>query len=190
MYIAMEMPLTLRVRKDGVVALGLPPSYRAMSIAMLAVLVGALVVGNGIFGPIGWGLLALVTVASLFEDSWVFDATSRRISHRSGLFPLLRRRVITLADAERVRVVSFIRGTVPGSEDEREEKKIAMTGASPADFFRRKSPHKRRYLCMILDVADGSQYFMDAASPRAKSSLVAKAAKIASCCGIPLVVES
>ena len=151
--------------------------------AILAIAAVSLLAGSGSPGIAGGVALALTALAGLYEERWTFDPGAGRIVHRAGLMFWSRRTTIALGDVARFRIEAFVRGTLPGSADEIEENAAALAGARADDGSRRRSPHKRSYLCLVCETEDGSSYFIDAASARKVFSMKDKASRIAEACG-------
>jgi hypothetical protein len=182
----MEIPLALRERRDGALVASVPIAYRIAAASALVALSCALLPGPAPPGALGWIVLGLVALATLYEERWVFDPSSGRVSHRVGLLVLARKRSIALGDLARVRVAPFVRGTVPGSADESSENAAALSGARIDDSGRKRALFKRHYLCILLETDDGSLYFVDAGSARKGDDIRARAARIAAACGVSL----
>lgn len=181
----MEIPLSIRELGGRLVA-SPPAAYRAACAIALAILAAALAVSGGEPGILGWALIVLATLATLYEEKWIFDPAADRISHRSGILPIVAKKQLLISDVERVRVSPFVRGTVPGSSDEHLENAAALAGGRGDDSGRKRLSFKRHYLCVLLETRDGARYFVDASSSRKAAALKAKAARIAAFIGVPL----
>jgi hypothetical protein len=181
----MEIPLSIRERGRRLVA-SPPAAYRAACAASLAIILTALAVNGSEPGILGWALACLAAIAALFDETWIFDPAADRISHRSGVLPFVARKRFSISDVERVRVVPFVRGTIPGSSDENLENAAALSGGRGDDLGRRRLSFKRPYLCIVLETRDGSRYFVDACSSRKSAAVKAKAARIAAFIRVPL----
>jgi hypothetical protein len=184
----MEIPLVLRARPGGRLVYSVSGLFRAAMAAILALMAAALFVDGG--SPpeaFGWILMALTAFATLYEERWTFDPSAGRIAHRAGLVFLARRTDIALKDVERFRILPFVRGTLPGSGDEAAENAAALTGSRTDDSGRRRSRHKKPYLRLCFETADGESYFIDALPARRAGELKTRAARISAACGKELV---
>jgi hypothetical protein len=183
----MEIPLGLRRTRPGGLVYAIPPWYRVF-MAALAVIVAtsifAVPKGPGIFA---WVILALVALGGLYEESWVFDSTKQRITHRAGLLVAARSIRIPFDEVERFRLVPHVRGTIPGSEDERVQNAAALAAGRDDDYSRKRSRFKRPYMSLIFECSDGSRYLIDRMNARRAPRLRRDATSIASLCDRPLV---
>lgn len=183
----MEIPLVLRRRKDGSFVYGLPLAYRVAMATVVAVLAFSLFMEGGMPGAFGWILIALTLAGGLYEESWSFDAKSGTLTHRAGVFPLLRRTRIAKDSIVRFRIEPYVRGTIPGSEDESAEKTAALGGGRRDDSGAKRARYKRPYLCLVFETTDGSTYFMNAIGARKGGKIKTQAALMAQACGASLV---
>jgi hypothetical protein len=187
----MEIPLTLRARKDGSLVYAIPAAYRAAMAVIVALLAAALFMDGRDPGIGGWAALGLAALGALYEESWTFDRGSGRAAHRVGLLFLARRTAVAIGDLRRFRIAPFVRGTVPGSADEARENAAALAEGRAAsggyDAMKRRSRFKKPYLCLVLETVDGSRRFVNAVPARRGAALRAQAARIAEACGLPLV---
>ena len=184
----MEIPLVLRQLRDGRLSYDMPLWYRLVMAAVVAVIVTALAVGGTPPSIGGWIVLAIVLFAALYEERWIFDAKLGCMTHRSGLLVAARRTVVEFGSIERFRIVPFVRGTIPGSEDELAANAAALAGRYPSDGSRRRAAFKKPYLRLVCEYADGSSRFLDTVDAmRGGAILKNNAARIASYCGKELV---
>ncbi len=181
----MELPLGLHRTKNGRLVYAIPLWYRFFMAAVAAIVAASMFESPG--GPFAWVILALAALAGLYEESWVFDSATRRVRHRAGLLVAARSTGLSFDEIERFRLVPHVRGTVPGSEDERVQNAAALAAGRGDDSSRRRSPFKKPYVSMLFDCADGSRRIMDRTQARRSLRLRLDAASIASFCGKPLV---
>ena len=154
--------------------------------ALAAIVAGALFAVPGSPAPAAWAILALLALAGLYEESWSFEPAGRRIAHRAGLLVAARSISIPFDEVERFRLVPHVRGTIPGSEDERVRNAAALAAGDAYDSSRRRSFVKKPYVSLVLDRADGSRYLIDRMGARRAPRLRRDAASIASLCEKPL----
>jgi hypothetical protein len=183
----MEIPLVLRARSGGKLVYAVSGVFRAAMAAILALMAAALFADGGSPGALGWILMALAALAALYEERWTFDPAAGTIAHGAGLVILSRRLGLALGDVERFRIVPFVRGTLPGSGDEAAENAAALAGGRTDDSGRRRAWHKKPYLRLSLETADGVSHFIDALPARKAAVLKGRAARIAEACGKELV---
>jgi hypothetical protein len=183
----MEIPLSLRERRDGVLVYALPAAFRAAMAAVVAVLAASLSIEGGSPGVGGWIALAIAAFGCLYEERWTFDPRSGLVAHRAGLVFLARRTAIAMGDIERFRLAPYVRGTLPGSTDEAAENEAALSGKRADDSGKRRARHKRPYLCLVCETRDGLPYLVNIANARKGAALKAQAARIAAACEAPLI---
>jgi len=181
----MEIHLVLTERK-GRLVYGIPLWYRILMAAILALVVASFAASAESPGVLGWIVLALVAFAALYEERWAFDAAGGMVAHRAGLVFAARRTAIDIGSIERFRIAPFVRGTIPGSADERIENAAALAGNRNDDGTARRSFTKKHYLRLICETNDGTILLIDTVSARKVDSLRRTAARIASACGKPL----
>jgi hypothetical protein len=183
----MEIPLVLRQKKDGSFSYAMPLAYRIAMAIIFAMLAVAGFMDGKSPGVGGWIAIAIAALAALYEESWIFSAKTGELGHRAGFLPFARRRTIAKGGIARLMIEPFVRGTVPGSADETEEKAAALAGGRADDSGKKRARHKKSYLCLVCETEVGERYFMNAADARKGDKLRAEAALIASSCGVPLV---
>lgn len=178
----MEVSLVLSA-SGGKLVYAVSAVFRAAMAAIAAIMAASLIVEGQPLGPGAWIALALVALAGLYEERWTFDSAAGTITNRAGLVFLSRRRTIAMDEVARFRIEAFVRGTLPGSADEAAHKAAALSGSRGDDESRRRSPHKKPYLRLFCETADGSSYFINAMPARRAAILKEQAARIAAACG-------
>jgi hypothetical protein len=186
----MEIPLVLRQKKDGSFSYSMPLAYRIAMAIIFAILAVVLFLDGASPGVGGWIAIALVALAALYEESWKYSANGGELVHRVGILPFARRRAIAKGYIARFKIEPFVRGTVPGSADEAEEKAAALAGGRADDSGKKRARYKKPYLCLVCETEDGERFFMNAADARKGDKLKMQAAHIARSCGVSLVEGS
>jgi hypothetical protein len=184
----MEIPLVLIKLRDGRLVYGIPLWYRLVMASIAALVAVSLAVSGAAPSLGGWIVLAIVALAACYEERWTFDASAGRITHRAGLLMAARSTTIEFAKIERFRIAPFVRGTIPGSEDEQAENAAALAGGRSDDGTRRRSFVKKPYLRLICEASDGASWLLDTVGARKIETLKMNAARIASYCGKNLIV--
>lgn len=183
----MELPLKLIRHKDGGLHYAIPLWYRLLMAFIVAVVAGSMLIANVAAGPVAWILMVVVILAGLYEERWIFDPESRTIRNRTGLLVAARSLEIPFDEVELFRLVPHVRGTIPGSADEREQNEAALKASRGDDSSRRRQIYKRPYVGLILDRSDGSHYLIDSMNARRSPVLRQDAARMAACCGKTLL---
>jgi hypothetical protein len=183
----MEIPLVLRSRSGGALVYSISTLFRAGMAAITAILAAALFIDGSRPGLAGWIAIAASALAALYEERWLFDPASGRVVHRAGLLILARSTTIELSELALLRILPFVRGTLPGSEDEAIQNAAALEGSRGDDRSRRRSWHKKPFLCLVLETRDGSRYSIEVVPARKAAALKARAARMAEACGRELV---
>jgi len=109
----MELPLRLRLLKDGRLLYAVSLWYRLLMLAIFAVVVASIFTVEGPPGFFAWIILAVVALAGLYEESWSFDPNTRQITHRAGLLVAARSISVPFDEVELFRLVPHVRGTIP-----------------------------------------------------------------------------
>ncbi len=162
----MDIPLVLRETKKGAaggagrLVYAIPLWFRALMAAITAILVGSLAVAGGPPGAVGWVVLAIAVLAALYEERWVLDAAAGTLTHRFGLLLLSRSVSLPFAEIERFRLGSFVRGSVPGGEEERKLGAAALATADPrgdaaVDAKSSRRRFKKTYVSLVCEAAAG-----------------------------------
>jgi hypothetical protein len=181
----LEIPLILRSPRPDRLVYAIPGWYR-LAMALILAALGAGLPGGAAPGPWGWSVLALVALAGLYQESWVFDAGCGRVLHRVGLLSLQRSTVIPFAAIERFRLLPVVTGTVPGSEAERLGNAAALAGQRADDQGGRRQRHRKPFLDLVLECADGRRYLIDHLPARRAGKLRELGDRAAALCGKPL----
>jgi len=179
----MELPLRLRLLKDGRLLYAVSLWYRLLMLAIFAVVVASIFTVEGPPGFFAWIILAVVALAGLYEESWSFDPNTRQITHRAGLLVAARSIGVPFDEVELFRLVPHVRGTIPGSEDERIQNAAALKASRGDDSSRRRMSFKKPYVGLLFDRSDGSHYLIDSMNARRSPRLREDAVRIASLCG-------
>ncbi len=181
----MELPFVLKERGDGSLVYGIASWYRALSVLILAVLLAALLVPGEPPTVVGWILLALAALGVLYEERWRFGSDGA--VHKVGAVFAARRVVLPVKELSGLRVVPYVAGTVPGSEEESRENARALSGdAGPRAVGKRPFSWRKPYLLLILEAKDGSVYAIDRVPARRRAAIRAVARRIAGVVGLPL----
>lgn len=181
----MELPFTLTKGRDGRLIYGIALWYRIFAAVIFVVLATALISDGTPPSFIGWLLLLLSALGALYEERWVFGGAGA--VHKVGLIFLARKLDLPSSELAGLRIVPYVRGTIPGSEDEAVENDKALSGAAEAGMPGRKLfSWKKPYLLLILEGRDGSEYALDRVPARRREALLSIAREIAPLLGIPL----
>ena len=185
----MEIPLVLSTPRPGRLVYALPIWFRIMMGCILGVVVASLVSVRDWPGILGWIILVVLALGLLYEDTWIFDATEERAMHRAGLVIAARTTVVEFASIARFRIVPLVKGTVPGTEDERAENAAALQGRRGDDGRFKRSHHKKAFLNLTIESTDGTLYLVDHLPARCAEQLRSSASRLAELCGKPLSEE-
>ncbi len=123
----MEITLSLTIKKnaDGSerIRYGIPLWYRILSIMILAIIASSilLVQGTNILGLV---ILALSLLAAIYEETWIFDESTKTVNARTGLLFLAKRHSFAFADVASMELNDFARGKV-------EQNVLSATGKMP-----------------------------------------------------------
>jgi hypothetical protein len=187
----MDIPLVLRAIGDRKLVYEIPLWYRIMMIAILGILLFALSQSEGTPGLLGWIFLILTVLAAVYEERWTFDAETRQIRHRFGLLFAARSLRLSMDSVSAFRLQPYVRGTLPGSEDEKSENARALAESrgtqSPGDLGLKRRPiFKRPFLTLACESADGA-YLLNTVPARRGAVLRLVGSRIADLCGCTLV---
>ena len=182
----MEIPLVLTSPRPERLDYGFPLWYRAVMAAILVVVAASVFWSGAMPGVLAWIVLAILVLAVFYEDRWTFDATEGRASHHAGLLFASRARVVPFPEIVRFAIVPLVRGTVPGTQEEKAENQAALEGKRPDDVAMKRDRHKKPFLSLEMECADGTRYLVDHVPARRAQDLRALAARIAGHCEKPL----
>jgi hypothetical protein len=183
----LSIPLVLRAPDATRLVYAFPAWYRALMGVILLVLIAGLMQEGARPGWPMWALVAVVALGVLYRERWTFDTGQRRVVHKVGLPIASRTLVIDFALIERFLIAPHVEGTIPGTEDERNENAAAMRGGRGDDSGVRRARHKKHYLGLIMACQDGANYLVDRVPARNVAGLRATAARLAEFCDKPLV---
>ncbi len=179
----MEVPLVLHAGRGGRLVYSVSWLFRGLMALILALVAAALLTGGSSPGIVGWTVLAALALGALYDESWSVEPAARRLVHRSGLLVLARSRSLPLDEVARFRILPFVRGTLPGSEDEAAQNAAALAGGRGDDSGKRRSWHTKPYLCLVVETSDGERHSIDLVSARKASAIKAIAERMAGACG-------
>jgi len=188
----MEIPLTLRKRKDGAIVYAIPLWYRLVTGAMLAVVAGSILESGEAPSLIAWIVLLLLALGILYEERWTANPEVGELRHCAGILPFTTKVSIPFGQIASFRLSAFAKGTIPGTEDEHQEKERAFAllnasisssrglGTERPNFLR---PKRKSYLNLILATKDDQVYLVDSL-PAAKAARFVKTGRaLAEACG-------
>ena len=186
----MDLPLVLVRRKDGVLVYRIPLWYRAVMGLIFAAVAGAMFMGGGAPGAVGWVVMTLLLFALLYRETWFFDTAKGEISHRFGLLVVSKKTALSLRDVSCFRLVPWVRGSLPGSEAERLENRYTLEASRGKqiggdDSTKRKTPFRKAYLTLACETGEKS-VTINMVPARNGVALRGIADKIATACGKPL----
>jgi hypothetical protein len=181
-----EVPLKLSAPDPDRLVYAIPGWYRLAMALILAALGAGIALAGLRPGPMPWIVLGVVALGALYEERWEFDAGRGRIVHRAGLVFAPRRTVLPFAAIERLRLVPVVTGTVPGSRAEREENAAALAGQRVDDSGGRRQRHRKPFLDLVIESADGHSRLVDRMPARRAGRLRDLADRAAALCGKPL----
>ncbi len=185
----MEIPLVLSSPRPDRLVYAIPIWFRVVMGFILAVVIAALVMGDSRPGVLAWIALAILVLGGLYEDTWSFDGTQGRATHRAGLLIAAKSTIVAFSDIERICLVPVVKGTIPGTEDERAEKAAALLGRRADDAVSRRERHKKPFLNLEIECVDGTRYLIDHIPARRMEKLRSLASKLTELCEKPLSEE-
>jgi len=183
----MEVPLVLHTGRSGKLVYSVSWIFRGLMALILALVAAALLVDGSSPGIVGWIVLAALALGALYEESWRVEPAAGRLVHRSGLLVLARSRSLALDEVARFRILPFVRGTLPGSEDEAAQNAAALAGERVDDSGKRRAWHMKPYLCLVVETVDGRRHSIDLVSARKAATIKAIAARMAEAAGKELL---
>jgi hypothetical protein len=164
----------------------MPIWFRVVMGSILAVVSTALAMGDSRPGFLGWAIFFVLCLGFLYEDKWIFDASGNLVIHRGGLLFASRSSKIEFSAIERFCIVPLVRGTIPGTEDEKIENAAALRGHRADERSYKHSRHKKHFLSLSMECCDGSRYLIDHVPARRAEALRIVAARIATLCDKPV----
>jgi len=182
-----EIPLVLTSPKPDRLVYGFPVWYRIVMGTILAIVAAALLLGDTRPGALAWLVMIILLLGTFYEDKWSFDGADQSARHQAGLMFLSRSRVVPFVQIERLRIVPLVRGTIPGSEDEKAANEAALKGTRTDDPTIKRERHKKPFLSLEIECADGTRFLVDHMPARKAEKLRSLASRIAEHCGKPVV---
>ncbi len=186
----MDLPLVLVRRRDGVLVYRLPLWFRAVMGLIFVAVSAALVFGGKEPGTVGWIIMGILFLALLYQETWHFDATKGEIRHRFGLLVLASTLVIPIESVSCFRLVPWVRGSIPGSAEEKKENAETLaasrgTQIPDAVSSKRRFLARRPYLTLVCESAPTTAT-INMVPGRRGLSLRGVANRIAEYCGKPV----
>jgi hypothetical protein len=188
----MDIPLTLRTRRDGSLVYAIPLWYRIIMAAILALLVAGAAIEGGRLSVVGWIFIAISAIAALYEESWVVEAEGGKLHHRYGVLPILRHLSVERENVEGLALTAFIRGSLPGSPEEAAESADILSSFAQADggdraamrdIGREKPRYKKAYVSLVLRAKDGESYSLNTVPARRIGELRKAGSRLAEALG-------
>jgi hypothetical protein len=157
-------------RRDGIVELAFPLAIRLV-LGGIAALVVAMMAAGRAFLPFPIALAAICTLASLYDERWIFDTGARLAHRRRGLLFLAKTESIRFSDIEELYVSRFVKG-------------------SPAHFPREKVGEFRRHqVTLYLWLESGERRTIETRPSDHALDLVETAREIGRVTGLPVGME-
>jgi len=181
-----EIPLVLSSPRPDRLVYALPIWFRVLMGGILALVATALLMGEDRPGALAWTVLVILLLSFLYDDRWVFDASKNHAVHRAGLLVGSKSTVIAFSAMERFCIVPLVKGTIPGSDDERAENAAALKGQRTDDGQLRRFRHRKPFLSLEIEGTDGTRYLVDHVPARCAEKLRGAASRMAELCGKPL----
>jgi len=181
-----EIPLVLSSPRPDRLRYALPIWFRVVMGCILALVATALLMSDDRPGFLAWMVLVILTLSVLYEDTWTFDAAEGRAVHRVGLLIGARSTVIAFSAIERFCIVPLVKGTIPGTADERAENTAALKGQRTDDGQLRRFRHKKPFLSLEIEGTDGTRYLVDHVPARCAEKLRGATSRMAKLCDKPL----
>lgn len=188
----MEIPLVFSVDKNGRLVYAIPLWYRIVLSAILVIVGVSVFVAGGDPGIGSWIIVAVLLLGILYEEKWIADPAAKLIRHRSGLVIAARPIDIPFAAIEGFALTSLVRGTIPGTEEEKAENKAAFAVLNGETDTRDMKPmdrlfRKKAFMNLVIKSNDGTVYLMNTMPTRRASSLREAGRRYAEICGVPFV---
>lgn len=186
----MEIPLSLRERRDGSLTYGIPLWYRVFCAVMLLFIIGAIAVSDAPLTVFAWVFIALCVAGALYEERWGIDTSSKTLRHSGGLYPVIKKTVIGFGDIECMLLGAFAKGTVPGSREETEDKERAFEMMRGQDKDNKPKTflgmgRRKPFITLLVVTKNGDSYLIDSLPARRASRLEKTGEKMAAVCGCP-----
>jgi hypothetical protein len=188
----MDIPLTLRTRRDGTLVYAIPLWYRLVMAAILALIVAGVAIAGGAPSVAAWVFIVLSAVAALYEESWTVDAGGGALRHRYGVMPILRHLSVGRENIEGFALTAFVRGSLPGGSGEAAESADILSSfgqadggdrAAMRDIGRGKPRYKKAYVSLVLRAKDGEGYALNTVPARRIGELRRAGARLAEALG-------
>lgn len=189
----MEIPLILRADSKGRLVYTIPAWYRILLVFILGIVVMSMVVAGGGPGAGFWIIVAVLALGILYEETWIADAASGTMSHRSGLMILAKPMTFSMSEIEDFAMDVLARGTIPGGEEEKKAKAAAFASLNgAADDASELKPgakpfRKKSYINLLVRTKDGTVYLVNTTQSRRALPLRDAGKKLAEYCGKPFV---
>jgi len=186
----MDLPLVLVLRRDGALVYRIPVWFRiAMGIVFAAVTL-SLFYGGHLPGTVGWIVIAILFLALIYRETWVFDQTGGEVRHRFGLLIAARSLTLPFGDIGVFRLVPWVRGSIPGSAEEKLENRQTLEASRGRQIpdepgGKRRPRYRKPFLTLVLE-APGKSVTINMVPARRAIAFRAIAEKIARYCDKPL----
>jgi len=106
-----QFSLNLKQISKDTLRLAMPIGFRIILLVIAGVFTAAMIA----FGSVSWFTLVIIIlclIASIYQDTWIFDRETGTAEHRLGLFLLCTRKTIPLTDIRNVEFNRFARGSL------------------------------------------------------------------------------
>jgi len=185
----MEIPLRLKLFADGRLSYGISLWYRLLSAAMLCLVIAGLLTSEGSPGLFGWIIIALLLAGLVYEERWTLDPASKTIRHHGGFWPFTKVTATAFASVEEFHLRALARGTVPGSQEERNVNEKAFDMMNHKDVEQgfaknvMKSASRVPYINLLMKTAEGDVFLVDSLPARRAAKLITVGDAFAEACG-------
>jgi hypothetical protein len=177
----MDMPLRVRINKDGGLKYSIAFWYRAFLIAIVFILISTFFIQRESPSLLGYLFIGISLIAVFYEESWTASTSTKTIRHRYGLLFASKTIEIPFERISAFQVVHFIKGRMyEFTKNESEENSASGLPRIRHSFFM-KPLHK-----FVINAVEGEIIVINICGERGKEKLEKTALLFSEYCGIPM----
>lgn len=182
--------------RNGSISYGIPLWYRIVTGIIILLVAGALFTSDTAPGIPGWIIFVLLLLGLLYEERWTADPATRILTHRGGIFPIIKATTIDFASIEGFVLGAFVQGTIPGSSEETADKERAfatMRGQDTDDGklgTLKRLGRRKPFINLIIKTKEGASYLVDTLPARRAARLKKTGSLLATVCDCQLSEEA
>lgn len=169
-----QFQLVIRRQSNTTLRLSMSIVFRILLLFIAGVFVAGMAM-TGAFSWIPFIILVISVLASLYNDSWIFDKNWKTAEHRFGLLFLFKRKQFLLSDIKELEIRQFIKGSLDYLKEQQSKSNEGATdqyipeigtGVVGSKIKKRTGPPPVRFIELNLVLENGKSINLETTKAR------------------------